>query len=142
MNLAALTIGIAIAIGTVWSCRDLSRERKGFVYALLLASFPLYYFVFAIFADDYSALANELIVGLLFFISAFIGYKSKSVFGTLVLAFGFIGHAFYDVAHNRLFINAGAPLWWPEFCGAVDGLMGLYLLYLAVTIKWQSHGPS
>ncbi len=55
--------------------------------------------------------------------------------GLLLLATGYILHAGYDVIHNSLFINPGTPVWWPEFCGPVDVVIGAYLLYLAVSGK-------
>jgi hypothetical protein len=55
-----------------------------------------------------------------------------------MLALGYIAHGVYDVIHHQLFINSGAPLWWPEFCGTVDILIGVYLIAFAISLPNQS----
>ncbi|MCU7942512.1 MAG: hypothetical protein KZQ87_07500 [Candidatus Thiodiazotropha sp. (ex Cardiolucina cf. quadrata)] len=135
MNLLALTVGSALAIYVVLRFRATKLEHKSWVYPLLLASFPFYYFAFALFAEDYSALANEIIAGLGFIAIAYAAHKLQSRIGLFLLAAGYIAHAIYDVAHNSMFTNEGTPTWWPEFCGAVDGLIGVYLVFLALSFK-------
>ena len=135
MNLIALIVGLALAAYMIVRFQVTKLERKKWVYPLLLATFPFYYFAFAIYANDHDALIKEIYVGLAFFAVAFIAYKLKSTIGIAILAAGYIGHAVYDVVHNNMFINEGTPVWWPEFCGAVDSLLGLYLVYLAVSLS-------
>lgn len=133
MNLFALFFGFIIAFYVVIRFRITSLEKKKWVYPVVLATFPVYYWIFAVYASDYSALINELAIGVGFLVIAFIAYMLKSYIGLLFLAFGYIAHAVYDVVHNSLFYNSGTPLWWPEFCGAVDILIGLYLVYMAIS---------
>jgi hypothetical protein len=135
MNLIALVTGLVLAAYAIFRFRVTRLEKKRWLYSLLLATFPFYYFAFAIYANDHDALIQELYVGLAFLAFAFIAYKLRSTIGVAMLAAVYIGHAVYDVVHNRMFINEGTPVWWPEFCGAVDGLMGLYLVYLAVSLN-------
>ena len=134
MNLIALITGLALAAFAVARLRVTGFEKKKWVYPLLLASFPFYYFAFAIYAGDHSALLNEIYAGLIFIAIAYAAYKLQSKLGLILLATGYIGHAAYDVVHNHIFLNNGTPVWWPEFCGAVDVLMGLYLIYLAFSL--------
>jgi len=115
--------------------RKVNLEKSSYAYPTFLATFPVYYCVFALYASDYGALTDELTVGLGFLALAYVAYKLSSIVGLLLLATGYIAHAIYDVVHNSIFYNAGTPLWWPEFCGAVDAFIGLYLIYLALTIK-------
>lgn len=135
MNFVALIIGLTLATYAIVRFRETKLEKKKWVYPLLLATFPFYYFAFAIYAEDYSALINEIYVGLIFIAVAYTAYKLKSTIGIIILAIGYIGHAVYDIIHNHLFINEGTPVWWPEFCGAVDGLMGVYLVYLVLSLR-------
>lgn len=135
MNYYALIIGIVIAIYVVVRFRKTRLEKKSWVYPIFLATFPIYYWVFAVYASDYDALIKEFAVGFGFLAVAYVAYKLNSAMGVLLLAIGYISHAVYDVIHHSLFYNGGTPLWWPEFCGAVDVLMGLYLIYLATTMK-------
>ena len=131
MNIIAFFIGCAIAAIIVVRFREKDLERKRMPYPLLLATFPFYYFAFALYAKDYSALVNEILVGIIFVFIALFAYMQRSILGMRVLGLGYIAHAIYDVIHSTLFFNSGTPLWWPEFCGAVDGLLGIYLLCLA-----------
>lgn len=134
MNLVALIIGLALATYAIARFRVTKLEKTKWVYPLLLATFPFYYFAFAVYAGDHGALLNEIYVGLIFIAVAYAAYRLQSRLGIIILAIGYIGHAVYDIVHNHMFINEGTPVWWPEFCGAVDGLIGLYLVYLAFSL--------
>lgn len=131
MNLYALFFGVLIALFIIIRLRKTRLEKKKWVYPVLLATFPVYYWVFAVYASDYGALIKELAIGFGFLAVAFIAYRLKSYIGLLFLALGYITHAVYDIIHNLLFYNSGTPLWWPEFCGVIDLLIGLYLVYMA-----------
>ena len=112
-------------------------EKRNLAYPLLLSTFPVYYWIFAIYSNDYSALFNEIIVGMIFMILALIALKISKFKGLLVLTAGFIGHGFYDVVHVNIYSHSVAPLWWPEFCGSLDLLLGMYVLYLFKDISNQ-----
>jgi hypothetical protein len=56
----------------------------------------------------------------------------------LLLAIGYVMHAAYDFYHSLFFVNAGAPTWWPEFCGSVDVLIGGYVAYLAFSLSREA----
>jgi uncharacterized membrane protein HdeD (DUF308 family) len=106
-------------------------ETSKYAYSLLLATFPIYYFAFALYGNDYAAIPFELAGGVIFFIIALLSLKFDDFNKSSLLAFGYLLHGIYDVIHNMLFINAGTPTWWPEFCGVIDIIIGLYLLTLA-----------
>ncbi len=134
MNYYALIAGTAIAVFIIVRFRRTRLEKRAATYPLLLATFPVYYWVFALYASDYNALKYELVFGAAFIALAFIAYKLQSASGAAFAASAYIGHAIYDAVHDYYFINAGTPSWWPEICGAVDGIVGVYLIYLAFTI--------
>ncbi len=135
MSLYALMAGIIIAIYVMVRFRKTALEKRKWAYPLLLGTFPMYYWVFAVYGSDYRALLNELITGAVFISIAYGAYKINSVGAVRLLSIGYIGHAIYDAVHNSLFVNSGAPLWWPEFCGAVDVLIGIYLFIMAASMK-------
>ncbi len=118
------------------------KERNKLVYPLFLSTFPVYYWIFEIYAADHDALLKEVLIGVLFIGFALVAYTLKRKTSLVLLAVGYIGHAAYDVIHDSLFINSGTPMWWPELCGSVDAFIGMYLLYLATTIQPKSGGST
>lgn len=138
MNIYALAVGVVIAVVTVLLFKAWGLEEAKWAYPVLLAEFPVNYWIFAIYGSDSAALLNELLVGLAFLAVAYTAYKSKSFVTLLLLAAGYVMHAVYDFYHNLFFVNAGAPTWWPEFCGSVDVLIGAYIAYLAFSFPKKS----
>ncbi len=134
MNYYALIAGTAIAVFIIVRFRRTRLEKKPAPYPVLLATFPAYYWVFALYASDYNALMYELAVGAVFIALTYVAYKLESASGAAFAASAYIGHAIYDAVHDYYFTNAGTPTWWPEICGAVDGIVGVYLIYLAFTL--------
>jgi hypothetical protein len=102
---------------------------------MFLATFPIYYWVFAVYASDYTALLYELMASVPFLAIAYVAYRSRSFATLVVLAIGYVAHAAYDLYIDALFFNAGVPTWWPEFCGSVDVVIGGYVAYLAFSLR-------
>ena len=134
MNIYALTIGIAIIAYVIIRFKKTRLERTKWAYPFFLATFPVYYFVFAIYSKNIQAFGYEVAVGLIFFIISFIAYKSKNRTSALLIGIGCILHGVYDAYHDLLFINPGTPSWWLEFCGSIDIILGLYLIYYALNV--------
>jgi len=137
MNISALIIGILIACFIIFKFNKVGDERCNLAYPLLLSTFPVYYWFFAVYSSDYGALFNEIIVGMVFIILALIALKLSKIKGLLILAIGFIGHGFYDVVHVNIYSHSVSPLWWPEFCGSLDILLGVYMLHLSKIVVNQ-----
>jgi hypothetical protein len=135
VNLYALAAGIAVAIIAVVTFRKMTPGKRKWGYPLLLSTFPIYYWVFAVYGSDYTALLREFVAGVLFIALSIWAYRLSSFKALLALGIGYTGHAIYDFGHNALFVNSGAPVWWPEFCGSVDLLFGIYLLVMATSVK-------
>ncbi|UGA53648.1 hypothetical protein [Vibrio sp. VB16] len=135
MNNFALIIGVFIACFIIFRFKKVGYEKRRFAYPALLMSFPIYYWLFALYANDYQALLNEVIVGLFFIILASLALRYDQIKSLVILAMGFIGHGVYDVVHLTIYGDSVAPLWWPEFCGSIDILLGVYLLWLAKKSK-------
>jgi len=130
MNLLALLIGILTSLYILYRFKKTGLEKSSWAYALLIASFPLYYFIFALYVQDYQVLSYEILIGLCFFALAYLAYKLKRKLALFLLALLSISHAVYDYFHEALFINEGTPSWWIEFCGSIDIFLGLYLIFL------------
>lgn len=135
MSIYALTIGIFIAVIVVLRFRARRLEKTPWAYPMFLATFPLYYWVFAVYAADYTALLYELMASVAFLAIAYVAYRSRSFATLVLLAIGYVTHAAYDFYHDALFVNSGVPAWWPEFCGSVDALIGSYIAYLAFSLR-------
>lgn len=134
MNIYALAIGLFVAVIVVLRFRARKLERTKWAYPMFLATFPIYYWVFAVYASDYTALLHEIAASAAFLVIAYVAYKFRSFATLLLLAVGYVAHAAYDVYHDSLFSNSGVPTWWPEFCGSVDVLVGGYVAYLAFAL--------
>ncbi len=136
----ALITGIALALLIIWRFRNARLERMSWPYPLLLASFPAYYWAFALYAKDMDALVSEVWVGVLFIATALLAVALRRRWALMLVAAGCFAHALYDASHNILFVNAGMPSWWPVFCGSIDVILGLYLMYLAVIFPQHMRG--
>jgi len=104
--------------------------HRSWSYPLLLTSFPLFYMFFALWINDKTVLKNEFFAAMIFFGIAIIYVRYRKPWVEYLLVIGFFLHAVYDVTHELFFINMGAPIWWPEFCGTVNLFIGSYLLFL------------
>jgi len=131
MNLIALSVGITSSFYILYRFKKTGLEKSRWAYALFIATYPLYYLCFALYGQDYKTFSYEIIVGLLIIIFAYVGYRLKRRSALFFLGLLSISHALYDYMHEELFINAGTPVWWTEFCGSIDIILGLYLLFLA-----------
>ena len=123
---------IIISLSTIFGCKFAKSENKAWAYPLILSLYPVIYFCFALYANDNEALFNELIFAIPIFFICIISAIKNIKYSAFILAVGYIGHAIYDIIHHQLFINSGTPLWWPEFCGTVDLIIGIYLIFFAV----------
>lgn len=131
MNTLAFIIGIVVSIVVIVRFKKTRLESSKFTYPFLLITFPFYYFAFAIYGNDYAVIPLELLGGLLFFSIALLSLRFSNFYKFNLLALGYMLHGIYDFAHNTFFVNAGTPVWWPEFCGVIDIILGLYLVHLA-----------
>lgn len=135
MNDIALFIGIVLALVIILRFKIKRLEKKQYPYALLTATFPLYYIGFALFSNDFNALKYESVFAGIFILLDYLSYKQKRKWTLALLGILSIFHAIYDYYHDHLFSNAGTPVWWIEFCASIDLILGSYLLYLFWKIR-------
>jgi len=123
--------GFIVAFITIIGIQMSGNSNKPWAYPLTLSLYPLFYIGFAIYAGDYQALLYEAVFALPFFmLCGLIALRSFRYSGYL-LGGGLYSHGVYDAVHHHIFINNGAPHWWPEFCGVIDVIIGVYLLYFS-----------
>jgi len=132
MNIYALLIGIISAILIILYFKKRKLEEEQLPYPILLATFPVYYFAFALYVSDFVALYKEIGISLIFLLVVYLAIKSNRKISALLIALGCIAHGIYDIFHNTLFVNNGTPEWWTEFCGSIDLILGIYLIYFAI----------
>ena len=106
-----------------------SMANRAWIFPALLGMLPLFYFIFALWANDKTALKNEFFASLIIYAIIALYLRYRTTWSEYLLAGGFIFHAFYDSTHNLYFVNAGTPDWWPVFCGIIDLFIGGFIIY-------------
>ena len=129
---------VAVILGVVVAgfARTAGFDRDRAFYPTALIVIASYYVLFATMgASDYSILATEIAVGLVFSVLAVLGFKKNM----WLAAAGIAGHGFFDfLVHPALVTNPGMPVWWPGFCGTIDIVIGAWL---AVRL-WKAQEPA
>lgn len=115
---------------TIVVARGIRGER--WLYSIGLLTLPSLYASFALLRAGEPALGvNEMLYGLPFLVAGLL-FAFVSVRGSAIVVGAFwILHALWDLTHDRFFLNAGVPEWYPVFCFSVDVVVGAYLLWLA-----------
>ncbi len=131
--MAEFTIGLILAFITLYLCRK--NRIEGWLYTASLFALPSIYMAFGFFADGSGVIVKEFFVGIPFFIAGVVFLTWGTKASGFILAALWFGHAYYDLDHNKFFVNSGVPDWYPLLCAAFDGVMGVYLVYFATTLK-------
>lgn len=122
-------IGAASGVLTIALARMLRRQR--WFYAIGLIVLPSLYAGFALRAGLPALGLREMAWGLPFLVAglvfAFVDVRQSAA---MVGAF-WILHGAWDLTHDMWFTNPGVPGWYPVWCGAVDAVVGAYLLALS-----------
>ncbi|HJV90636.1 MAG TPA: hypothetical protein VJ623_10055 [Holophagaceae bacterium] len=115
---------LALLVGLFGTFVGLDRERGFYpVVTIVVAS---YWVLFAIMGASTPTLILELVVGSAFVLSGVVGFTRSLWFAVAGLA----GHGVFDVFHDALYPNPGAPPFWPAFCASYDVVAGAYLAVL------------
>jgi hypothetical protein len=112
--LAAAVAGLATAIG-------LDRERA--FYPTVVIAIASYYVLFAAMGGSTVTVIIESAVASGFLLVAVLGFRRN----IWLIVVALIGHGSFDFVHHLLIDNPGVPHWWPGFCLAFDGVLGLFL---------------
>lgn len=125
--------GAMVGVLTILFARLIKGER--WLYSLALLSLPGAYVIFALYAGETAIGAKEAIYGVPFFIVGLVCAFVSIRMSALLVGALWLLHGAYDLAHGQLFINPGAPEWWPVYCAAVDFVVGAYLLWLSRNLQ-------
>ncbi|QFU74422.1 hypothetical protein EY643_01445 [Halioglobus maricola] len=126
-----LVFGIVFVVPTI--CMIRKRGLDDWAWPFFLASLPVWYMLFGVLAGDANVIALEALVGLPYFLTGYLSWRTKSRFMLCALGFAWLSHGLYDYYHDVFFTNAGVFAWYPMFCAVVDIAVGGYLLHRAFT---------
>jgi hypothetical protein len=127
MNFHILVIGILTSLLIINLFKHSATKNSQALYAWYLASFFLYYCLFALYAANFINFIQELMVGFIFLGLARSTLALNPKEYSLILTIGYFLHAIYDFSHALFFINSGVPFWWPDFSGVINLTLGVYL---------------
>ena len=118
-------IGIALSFAIAVLAKITRFDRDISFYPSILIFIASFYILFAVMAGH--SVYRELLIASTFFATAILGaYKSLFIVGL-----GIVAHGVYDIFHVIVFNQSVAPIWWSSFCGTVDLVLGLWVIYLA-----------
>lgn len=127
--MSALVIGAVLAIIMGVAARITHFDIDRSYYATVLIVIASYYVLFAFMAQE--AIIIEIVIASIFAaIAVFGAYRWAPLIGI-----GIILHGVFDLTHSHLIHNSGVPSWWPAFCAGVDLVLGIWVIYLAITNK-------
>ena len=117
-------VTLAIAVGIFGTAVGFDRDRAFYpVMTIVVASL---YALFAVMGASAETLIIELLFGLIFILSAVIGFKTS----LWIVAAALAGHGIFDLFRGDLVTNPGMPVWWPAFCGSFDVVIAVYMAWL------------
>ena len=119
-------VGIVSAVVLAVFSRFSGFEKDRSFYPTVLIVIGFLYVLFGAIDGRMSVVLTELVFALVFSSIAVFGY-SKSC---RIVGFGIAAHGVFDFVHALLIEDAGVPIWWPGFCGAIDIMLGLYVAAL------------
>lgn len=118
----ALFIGIALGVLVALFAWIAGLDRDRGFYPTVLIVIGTYYVLFATMGDA-SAIGPEVAGAAIVTAVAVAGLRTS----LWVIVVGLAGHGLSDAVHGHLVANAGAPAWWPAFCGSIDVTLAVCL---------------
>jgi len=128
--------GIVTAVAVIIISRVLSKYFPAKLFAAtILVAIAFIYVGFSLKDNPISLIVLEVVVALLLYFLAIIGYTRSS----FALAYGIIFHGVWDICHhNNFLVGTDVPAYWPSFCFVIDIIDGLYFL---IIFKSQKNSP-
>ena len=114
---------LALAVGLFATASGLDRDRAFYTTVTIVVA--SYWALFAAMGASTGVLVLESLMGSAFVAAATFGFRSS----LWIVAIALGGHGLFDIAHDAVLINPGAPRWWPAFCGSYDVVAAMYLAW-------------
>lgn len=121
----SLILGILLAALVLLYYRK--QGDRPILFALTLASFPLFYIAFAIYNQP-TAVPNEILWGLPFLLAPLLLTIRNHRLLFVLTAIMFIIHGGYDWLHHYQYNGEYVPSWYAYFCATFDMCVAIYLL--------------
>lgn len=130
--------GVGVAVLIIIITRMLSSYFTAKLFAsTILVAIAFIYVGFALKQNPVSSIILEVVVALIFYFLALIGYTKNN----LLISYGIILHGVWDIFHHKgLLIQTNIPAYWPSFCLTVDIIDGLYFLFVFKKLKTSNIG--
>ncbi len=119
-------VGLLLAVGVAALGKFTRFDQDRSFYSTVLIIIASYYVLFAILNSSAHALVWELVIAVAFSTVAIVG----ALFLPTLVGIGIIAHGLFDLVHDGLIENSGVPSWWPSFCGSIDVLLGIWVIFL------------
>jgi hypothetical protein len=116
-------IGLIVSLAVAGFAAAIGFDRERAFYPTVLIVIASYYVLFAAMGASRRTLIIEIVVAGGFLLVAVLGYRRNIWFVVAAL----VGHGIFDFVHHLFIDNPGVPRWWPGFCLAFDGLLGVFL---------------
>jgi hypothetical protein len=124
--LVPVIVGLLLAVGVAALGKFTRFDQDRSFYSTVLIIIASYYVLFAILNSSAHALVWELVIAVAFSTVAIVG----ALFLPTLVGIGIIAHGLFDLVHDGLIENSGVPSWWPSFCGSIDVLLGIWVIFL------------
>src|SRR4051794_23039320 len=100
------------------------------VAATVLCSIAFIYVGFSLKGNTVSSIVLEVLVAVVFYVIALIGYSRHNSF----IAYGIVLHGIWDIFHHHaLLIKTDIPYYWPAYCLVTDIIVGFYFFIVFKT---------
>jgi hypothetical protein len=123
-------IGLMLAGAVAGSATVIGFDRERVFYPTVLIVIASYYVLFAAMGASSRTLIIEGAVASGFLLVAVLGFRKNF---WLVIA-ALVGHGVFVFVHHLVIDNPGVPHWWPGFCLAFDGFLGVFLAVRLISL--------
>lgn len=119
-------VGVVSAVVLAVFARASEFEKDRSFYPTVLIVIGFLYVLFGAIDGRMSVILTECVFALVFSSIAVFGFSKCC----RLVGIGIATHGVFDFVHMQFIEDAGVPVWWPGFCGAIDIVLGVYVAAL------------